>query len=86
MRKGLFLLAALLLAAAAPSATVAQKAKGGPELVGDAASQILVPFQSMGRAAQPATKAKAKKAKRSKKAKAKKPSKAKKKSSKAKKS
>ena len=70
MRKGLLLLAALLLVAAAPSATVAQKAKGGPEFVGDAASQILVPFQSVGRAAQPATKAKAKKAKRSKKARA----------------
>jgi hypothetical protein len=77
MKRGLLLLAAVLLVAA-PSATVAQKAKGGPELVGDGLSQVLVPFQSLGAAAQTAAPAKAKKArkgKRSKKAKAKKPSK-----------
>jgi hypothetical protein len=71
MRKGLLLGAALLLVAAAPSATLAQKAaKGGPEFVGDALSQIFVPLHSVSAQAQPApAKAAAKKAKRSKKAK-----------------
>ena len=66
MRKILLVSAALLLVAAAPSATMAQQAKGGPEFVRDFASQILVPFQSIGRSAQPAAPAKAKKAKRKK--------------------
>ena len=71
------MLAAVLLVAA-PSATSAQKAKGGPELVGDGLSQVLVPFQSIGastRSAAPAKAKKARKGKRSKKAKTKRPSK-----------
>jgi hypothetical protein len=91
MKKGLLLVLAGLLLAAAPSATFAQKAKGkkaaakpaatqtSRNFVGDAFSQWLVPGQSIAKAAAPAP-AKAKKAKRSKKAKAKKPRRSKKKS------
>jgi len=67
MRKGLLLLAALLLTAAVPSSTVAQTGT----FIGDALSQPLVPLQSITRTAtaQPAAPAKAApKAKRTKKA------------------
>jgi hypothetical protein len=79
MRKGLLLLAGLVLVAAAPSATFAQKAKGGSEFVGDALSQAFVPFQSLAQGGHSAAPAKATKSKRAKK-KARKSGKAKKKS------
>jgi len=70
MRKGLLLLAALLLAGA-PSAVWAAKAKKAaakpaPSFMGDMMHQLVVPFESAGKAMRPAAPAKAKKAKRSK--------------------
>jgi len=55
------LVGALLIAA--PSATSAQNSG---KFVGDMVHQLVVPFESIGKAAQPAAPAKARKAKRSK--------------------
>jgi hypothetical protein len=77
MRKSLLLLSAGLLLAAAPSVVSAQNSGS---FVRDGLGQIVVPFQSVAKSAEPAKPAKAKKTKKSKKAKkAKKSNKAKKK-------
>jgi hypothetical protein len=76
MRKGLLLLGAALLLAAAPSVVSAQNTGS---FVRDGVGQIFVPFQSVAKSAEPAKPAKAKKTKKAKSKKAKKSSKAKKK-------
>jgi ribosomal protein L9 len=65
MRKGLLLLSAAFLLAAAPSVASAQN-ENSAKLVRDGFGQIFVPFQSAGKAAEPAKAKKSKKAKRSK--------------------
>jgi ribosomal protein L9 len=65
MRKGLLLVSAAFLLAAAPSVASAQN-ENGANLVRDGFGQIFVPFQSVGKAAEPAKVKKGKKAKRSK--------------------
>ena len=77
MRKGLLLLSAGLLLAAAPSVVSAQN-ENSTKLLRDGFGQFAVPFQTAAKAAEPAKPAKAKKVRKSKKAK--KSSKAKKKS------
>jgi hypothetical protein len=77
MRKGLLLLGAVLVLATAPSVVSAQNSGS---FVRDGLGQIIVPFQSVAKSAEPAKPAKAKSAKKSKGKKAKKSGKAKKKS------